>query len=218
MKIFSSQAEERQPSGIAASFASRIPAVDRWMRKRAVVGGLLEETSKLERRASEWEERGHWQMAGRTWELGARMVERVMDYEPPSKHAMRWQGMLRKAIVCYAVEIGEAGRYDPAVEYRMHLVARKAGQPQISAERMRRAMAGFHRMYEDRNLEALIRLNRIKREFLYALWEGDALDALRSAAEAESVAAEIRAHDRSTDRAKDTVAWLEGEIGKRFPR
>ncbi len=215
MKTLTPQIEERQlPKG--ASFAAYVPFLDRWMRKRAVVGGLLEEASRLERSAGAWEQREHWQMAGRFKEAAARMVERAMDIEMKTEHAKRWQALLREAIVCYAVEIGEAGRYDPAVEFRIYMVARKMGEAKVAAERMKKAMSGFNTMFTDRNLEALVRLNRLKREFLSVLWEGDMQEALRKANEAETVAREIRSPDGCTDRGKDTVEWLEKQVAKRF--
>ncbi len=216
MKTITSQNEVGPASRLASAFASRIPALDRWMKRRAVIGCLLEEASGLERKAKEWEGRGHWQMAGRTHELGARMVERAMDFELRLEHSKRWKGFLRQAIVCYAMEIGSAGRYDPAIEFRIYMVARKAGEAKVAAERMTKAMSGFNAMYGDRNLEALVRLNRLKREFLYELWEGEVQEALRISREAESVAGTIRTQDGSTDRRKDTVAWMEEQIAGRF--
>ncbi len=216
MKTLIAQPEERTAGRLATAFASRIPILDRWMRRRAVIGGLLAEASRLEGKAAEWEGRGHWQRAGRTHELSARMVERAMDFELRPEHAKRWKDSLRQAIVCYALEVGEAGRYDPAIQYRIYMVARKAGEAKVAAERLKKAMDGFNAMYGDPNLDALVRLNRLKREFLSELWEGEVQEALRISREAEGVAGTIRTQDGGTDRRKDTVAWMEEQIAKRF--
>lgn len=197
-------------------FSGYCPSIDRWLARRAAVKGLEAETERLDKLASGWEERGHWQMAGRCREAAAKMAERSIDISFDLATAKRREALLRAAIVDYAVEVGEAARFDPAVIYRMYIVARRLGEAALAKKKLGEAMKGFDSMYADRNLEALVRLNRLKREFLFQLWEGEASDAIRIAAEAAAVAREIRAAGHTCDRSEDTERWIEEKMAERY--
>lgn len=206
---------EASSSGFSA-FSNCLPSVDRWLAKRAAVKGLAAEADRLERKASEWEGRGHWQLAGRCREMAAKMAERSLDISFAGEVLRRRDALLRGAIVAYAVEIGDAGRYDPAIQFRMYMVARKLGEPAVARRNLDKAMKGFDSMFTDRNLEALVRLNRLKREFIRELWEGESSEAFRIAKEALSVAAGIRTADGTANRAIDTSGWLDAQVEARY--
>ncbi len=203
------------PSGFSV-FSNYLPSLDRWLAKRAAIKGLGIEADRLERKAEEWEKRGHWQLAGRSKELAARMAERSLDLAFAGDTLRRRDALLRGAIVDYAVEVGDAGRYDPAVIFRMYMVARKLGEPQLARRNLDKAMKGFDGMFSDRNLESLVRLNRLKRDFIMELWEGESSEAFRIAKEALSVAAGIRTADGAANRAIDTSEWLDAQVEARY--
>ncbi len=200
----------------ARPFAGLIPAVDRWVKRKDALKALSDDAWRLEAKAEEWEKRGHWQLAGRCKELAAKRVDSILDIELRREHMNRRDDLLRGAIVDYALEIGDAARYDPAVQFRMYMVARRLGEPQLARRNLDKAMKGFDCMFSDRNLESLVRLNRLKRDFMRELWEGDSCEAFRIAKEALSVAAGIRTADGAANRAIDTSEWLDAQVEARF--
>ncbi len=217
MKQTTARATAKEAEGFSV-FAGYLPSVDRWLARRAAVKGLAAAADMLDRKAAEWEKRGHWQMAGSLKERAAKMAERSLDLEFDRDTKRRRDALLREAVVCYAVEIGDAARYDPAVQFRMYMVAKRMGEIGIAEKNKACAMKGFNNMMADRNLDTLVSLNRLKRQFLFLLWEGEMADALSAAREAVETAGAIRSTDGKTDRAKDTEAWVEKMVSERFGR
>ncbi|MFN7991061.1 MAG: hypothetical protein U0R44_02780 [Candidatus Micrarchaeia archaeon] len=197
-------------------FARYFPAVERWRRRKALIGRLVSDSIAMDRKSGEWEGRGHWERAGRCKEQAALRIRTLMDIELRGEHIKRYEGLLRDAVVLYALEIGEAGRYDPAIHYRIYLAARGMGDAALAKKHFTSMVDGLALMVIDQRLERLVSLNRAKREFLSELWEGDTATAFVIANEALAIARTVPAGDGKGDRERDTIEWIEKQVTARF--
>ncbi|MEW6035102.1 MAG: hypothetical protein AB1529_00675 [Candidatus Micrarchaeota archaeon] len=191
-----------------------IPGMDRWMSRRELRAGLLAESMELEGRAEAWERRGHWEMAAKCTEMAAEPVRKLLDIELRREFMDRYAQLLKDATVRYSLELGEAARYDPAIFFRMSKLAARMGDVARTRTNYERMLKGFELMVSDPMLDSLVTLNRMKRRFLAALWEGGQDEACRLAANALEAAAMVRAP--GTDRRPDTARWLERQFEERY--
>ena len=107
MKSVAAPPMKREPGPAGFSiFAGYLPSVDRWLARRAAIKGLAAEADRLEGIAKAWEQRGHYEMAGKLKERGAKMAQRSLDMTFTRETLKRRDGLLRGAIVDYALEMG----------------------------------------------------------------------------------------------------------------
>jgi hypothetical protein len=199
---------EPSPSSARSAFAKYFPRIESWRKRKALIKELALESKNIETVSSTWELREHWERAAHYKERAAVPLKKLLDIEFHSEYCRRYTELLKDAIVRYSVEIGEAGRYDPGLHYRIYLNAMELGDPRIARKHLLAMNRGFAFMVTDPNLDALVRLNRLKRAYLAEVWEGKEETALGLASEAVKIARTIKTTDGIANREVDTVEWL----------
>ncbi|MEW6722816.1 MAG: hypothetical protein AB1324_06140 [Candidatus Micrarchaeota archaeon] len=195
-------------------FRKIFPKLDMWLSKRERAAALICESQVHERRAAVWEGRGHFERAAKEMEDAALPVRELLDFELTHANIARYAKLLKLARGYYDAELGTAGRYDPALFFRTAKLSRDMGDAIRMRADYERMMDGFRLMVEDRNLDNLVRLNRLKREFLRELWGGSREGASAIVEDALRVAAMVRAG--KADRRRDTEAWLDAQLLARY--
>jgi len=197
---------------ISSVLAKHVPQFDRWNRRRILVEHLIEESRRHEEKASEWGRRGHWERAAYYKKMAAESIREVMDIKITRQLLERYNNLLRDAIVSYSVEIGHAGRYDPALHYQIYKTALQMGNPKLARKHYGSLQTELSHLISDPNLELIVRLNRVKRTFLEGLWEGKEEIAFRSANEAIALAKSLKNTASRICKKEETLAAAEQRL------
>lgn len=207
--------EDTQPdlriSGKSA-FARLFPRLECWAENRRTAGRLLKEADLHERKAGEWERRGHHERSGFCLEMAANAVANAMHVRYGLKEQRRHDGLLRKAVVSYALELKE--RYDPGLDWRIYKVAMRVNEPALAADHFNAAIRGFEGMIQDPALDSQVRLSRLKRRLLERVCERDAESAMLISYEALDAAS--RARPGEAEKIAETRAWVCGRFRDEF--
>lgn len=204
------------PRDSDGAFARIFPKTERWMQKRRLIKELEAESDERAGEAAVWEGRRQWEKAGRLYEEAAGRLRLALDVRFEGKRLRRMEGLLSDAMVCLHLELTEAARYDPVLHWRMSRIARMMGDAKRTVEHFKRSCDGFSLMVSDRNVDSLVRLNRLKRRFIEEVWEGAQEKAFATGAEAIAVSKGIRTPDGKLTRESDTRRWLEAAYSERF--